>query len=162
MSKTSAHVVLLRNNNREVLLTERADMPLWVIPGGQQEENEKIEDTAAREICEETGLSIKIKSLKGIYTSPRQDFKNYTFLGEIVSGEPKLSDETNAVAWWNIDCLPFNMLRFDKKRIRDMLNREKHITQKNYYINYTDELKIFSKKPMFLIKLLYLYIKANT
>lgn len=54
--------VLVFNQRYEVLLQLRADTGRWGIPGGAMEPGESFEETARRELYEETGL--KLKNLK--------------------------------------------------------------------------------------------------
>jgi 8-oxo-dGTP pyrophosphatase MutT (NUDIX family)/GNAT superfamily N-acetyltransferase len=51
--------VLVFNQRYEVLLQLRADTGRWGIPGGAMEPGERFEDTARRELHEETGLLLK-------------------------------------------------------------------------------------------------------
>lgn len=57
------------NNEVYIVLIKEADMPdhIWVLPKGHQEKNETLEQTAKREIREETGLTnLKIIQKLGI------------------------------------------------------------------------------------------------
>jgi 8-oxo-dGTP pyrophosphatase MutT (NUDIX family)/GNAT superfamily N-acetyltransferase len=51
--------VLVFNRQYEVLLQLRADTGKWGIPGGAMEPGESFEETARRELYEETGLRLK-------------------------------------------------------------------------------------------------------
>ena len=51
--------VLVFNRKNEVLLQLRADTGKWGIPGGAMEPGESFEETARREMFEETGLRLK-------------------------------------------------------------------------------------------------------
>lgn len=51
--------VLVFNERYEVLLQLRADTGKWGIPGGAMEPGESFEETARRELLEETGLHLK-------------------------------------------------------------------------------------------------------
>ncbi|MBT2693925.1 GNAT family N-acetyltransferase [Bacillus sp. ISL-55] len=51
--------VLVFNREYEVLLQLRTDTGRWGIPGGAMEPGESFEDTARRELFEETGLNLK-------------------------------------------------------------------------------------------------------
>ena len=48
---------LVFNDKNEFLLNLRTDTNTWGIPGGAMELNETIEETAIRELKEETGIS---------------------------------------------------------------------------------------------------------
>ncbi len=136
----------------------RRDMPLWMLPGGQKEENELIEQTAIREVKEETGLCIKISHLIGIYTSTDGKIVKYLYEGEIESGELTLSDETREIKWYDMDKLPFNILRFEVRRISDAKNYSDQSAENIYHVSGREELSYFSQKPFFMLKLLISYL----
>lgn len=55
-------IFALRDNDLQVLLVKRKYPPyqgLWAIPGGYVQANESLEDAAARELREETGISVE-------------------------------------------------------------------------------------------------------
>ncbi len=104
----------------KVLLVKRGIPPskgLWAIPGGHIELGETLQETAEREILEETGIVIKAR--KPIYTFDlieRDDAGRIRFHyivvdleGEYVSGEPQGSDdalEARWLTWEEIEQLP--------------------------------------------------------
>ena len=49
-----------RDGTREVVLTGRHADGTWVFPKGTPDKGEEIEDTALREVEEETGLKVRI------------------------------------------------------------------------------------------------------
>lgn len=59
----------------------------YVIPGGQQDEGETIEQTTIREIKEELSLDISLRTL--YYKENYQGQDKYYFLSNIVSGQLK-------------------------------------------------------------------------
>jgi len=64
-----------------LLMIRRGGHPFlgcWALPGGFAEEGETIEQSAARELEEETGVSGLSMSLVGIYSTPGRDPRGWT------------------------------------------------------------------------------------
>ena len=157
MEKVSCHIALFRKNNQEILLTLRRDFPIWVLPGGQAKANETIKDVVIREVLEETGLNIRPNKAIAFYESPDKKIRKVLFTGEILSGTMSLSNETKDIKWFDINTLPFSMLRFETIRIKDALNDNKKVLQKEFKINIAEELEHFSKKPFTFMTVLISY-----
>jgi 8-oxo-dGTP pyrophosphatase MutT (NUDIX family) len=62
--------VILRDEVGRILLMRRADNGAWGIPGGMMEPGESLEETARREVLEETGLRVGSMSLLGVFSGP--------------------------------------------------------------------------------------------
>ena len=65
----------------KLLLIRRGGHPYlgcWALPGGFADEGETIEQTAARELQEETGLTGLPLELVGIYSAPGRDPRGWT------------------------------------------------------------------------------------
>ena len=62
--------VIVENEAGEVLLQLRADNQLWGYAGGSVELDEVVEEAAARELYEETGLHAKKLELFGVFSGP--------------------------------------------------------------------------------------------
>mgnify|MGYP005826226101 CR=1 FL=1 len=157
MQKVSCHIALFRNNNQEILLTLRSDFPIWVLPAGQAKANETIEDVVIREVLEETGLNIRPNKTVAIYESPDKQIKKVLLRGDILSGEMSLSNETRDIKWFDVNKLPFSMLRFEAMRIKDALSDNKEVLQKEFKINMAEELGYFSKSPFTFLNVLISY-----
>lgn len=67
-------VVLITNDQNQLLLQQRTDVG-WGLPGGLMELGESLEDTARREVEEETGLIVNDLQLLGIFSGPEYYFK---------------------------------------------------------------------------------------
>ena len=65
--KVGAHAAVFDSNGR-LLLVQRADDLRWCLPCGWVEPNEAPEETAVRETREETGLTISVRKLVGVFT----------------------------------------------------------------------------------------------
>jgi ADP-ribose pyrophosphatase YjhB (NUDIX family) len=64
-----------------VLLIRRADNGFWALPGGFHDLGETPATCAARECFEETGLSVKISRLLGVFSSNCYREVNYPHKG---------------------------------------------------------------------------------
>ncbi|MCP2327295.1 8-oxo-dGTP pyrophosphatase MutT (NUDIX family) [Hamadaea flava] len=126
VSAVTVHVV---DEHGRILLIQRTDNGLWALPGGAQEFGEYIAETAVRETLEETGVTVRVTDIVGVYTNPnhvvefsdgevRQQF-SICFRGEYVSGEPTTSEESSRVRWVphaeldSLDIHPSMRLRID-------------------------------------------------
>lgn len=102
-----ACTVVARDAHGSVLLIRRTDNKLWALPGGAMEFGENLSQAAIREVHEETGLTVEISGLVGIYTDPhhlvefsdgevRQQF-SICFTANVVGGTIATSDESSDV-----------------------------------------------------------------
>ena len=85
-------------------IESRAGYGLWAGPAGFGELGESIEDTARRELLEETGLHGEITGLISIYTGSRHI--EVTYHG-VASGEPVPTSELPELRWFAASELPW-------------------------------------------------------
>jgi len=111
---------VLVHHNGKILLQLRKDNGCWGWAGGAVELGENVEDTAKRELFEETGLTANSLKLLGVfsgeelfYTYPNGDkvaIVDIVYLCEDFSGELLTrTDETSDLRWFDIDDLPENI-----------------------------------------------------
>ncbi len=105
--------VFCRHEGREfVLLVKRGDEPfkdMWLLPGGHVEFGESVEQAAARELREETGISgVKLNQVRAyseIGRDPRGWFISILHVGVIRDRpipEPTAGDDAQQAAWFEI------------------------------------------------------------
>ncbi len=111
--------VIIYNENR-VLLQQRADSGCGGYHCGQVDLGEKVEDTAIRELYEETGLTANSLELFGVFSGPelyhRYPDGNEVYIIDVVylcndfDGTLKCQEsEVLALEWFDIDKVPENI-----------------------------------------------------
>ena len=116
-----------------VLLQQRTDNGNWGIPGGAVEFGESVLAALHREVLEETGLTIEVRRLIGVYSDPEHHqivtyadgnvfhFVSTCFEAEPTGGTLTLGDETSGLAWFAPPAWPPNLLPMHRLRIEDAL-----------------------------------------
>lgn len=132
-------VFTIRNDQLYILLIKRGIWPFkdcYALPGGFVRMDEKLKQTAIRELFEET--SIKDVYLKQVHTfsdvdrDPRTRVITVAYLALINSDNVKLSADTDAkeAKWFAMTNLP--KLAFDHNRIIDYVYRDLRLNTDNY------------------------------
>jgi ADP-ribose pyrophosphatase YjhB (NUDIX family) len=100
---------IVSDSEGRIVLVKRKDNDLWALPGGGMELGESIEETAVREVKEETGLDVEVTALIGVYTNPhhvmayddgevRQQF-SLLYATKLLGGELRFDHESTDIAW---------------------------------------------------------------
>jgi 8-oxo-dGTP pyrophosphatase MutT (NUDIX family) len=102
-------VFRFRDDRLEIVLCGRTDLDLWGLPKGTPNPGESIEDTAIREVTEETGLHVRIVAPIGtisywfVRTRERLRYHKlvHHYLMVPIGGDLSLHDhEYDRVAWF--------------------------------------------------------------
>lgn len=105
------------NSQLDLLLVKRGGHPFmgyWATPGGFANANEPLEQTAARELEEETGISGVPLRHVNVYSKPGRDPRGwtissaYTALVRKSQVHPKAGDDAAEVSWF---CVKFTRLK---------------------------------------------------
>ncbi len=120
--------IIIRNENKQILLQERTDRNMWGLPGGCQDLGEDLRATAVREAYEETGLKLNSDDLILIDTLSGKKRKNSYPNGDIVYNNTSLylidisladatllkgDSETKRLKFFDIEELPDNIMDMD-------------------------------------------------
>ncbi len=135
MLSVGATIVVIKDN--KILLNLRSDTEMWGIPGGGTELGETVEQTAKRELKEETNLDCSSSTLLNVF-SGRDLYFRYPngdelysvvvlYLANDVSGSLKITDgESLKLAYFSKDNLP--TLESRAKVIINWLIEKRYIT----------------------------------
>ena len=115
MLSAGATIVVLKEN--KILLNLRSDTNTWGIPGGSAELGESLEETAARELKEETNLTANTFTLLNVFSGKDFYFKYpngdelYSvvtlYLANDVTGDLRINDgESLKLKYFGKDELP--------------------------------------------------------
>ena len=98
---------------RPVVLIQRKNPPLgWAIPGGFVDDGESVERAAVREALEETGLSVDLVALLGVYSDPGRDPRQHTLSTVFVAraqGEPVAGSDAALAAAFAPEDIPVEL-----------------------------------------------------
>jgi len=116
--------VILINDKNEILLIKRAAMPaqgFWALPGGYVDWNEKLSQTAIREVKEETGFDVEDINFFGLYDDPTRDQDGRQNIGHCfiaqVHGKAKMEvSEVEEMKWFSLNNFP-KEIAFDHRKM---------------------------------------------
>ena len=117
------HRAVIFNKNGEVLLIKRSESDnynpgLWEFPGGKLDERQDLRDALDREVAEETGLTVEIKTPIAYVGSkivsdggPYDGLPYVVIIGtaKLTSGDVRLSEEHAYYKWINPSDIPVNL-----------------------------------------------------
>jgi 8-oxo-dGTP pyrophosphatase MutT (NUDIX family) len=117
-------VYRVRDGRPEIVLVARPVTNLWALPKGTPEAGESLEETALREVSEETGLQVEIvEPITEIAYSfhvtdgrVRVDKIVHHFLMRVAGGDVSLHDhEYDLVGWYGLD-EALRLMTYDNER----------------------------------------------
>ena len=110
-----------------ILLTRRTIQPArgkWTFPGGFVDWGEPVEDGAVRETWEETGLTVDLGGLLGVYSYAGTPIVIVVYRARVVGGEIRTCSENDRVEWVDAAEIPWDELAFPSTEaaLRDLLS----------------------------------------
>jgi ADP-ribose pyrophosphatase YjhB (NUDIX family) len=123
---------IITDDQGRILLQRRSDNGRWGMPGGGVEIGESVAAAIEREVREETGLTVAVERLVGVYSDPKLQVVRYpngdvvhyistAFACRIVSGTLQTCDESLDLRFFPPTELPDDLLPMHRIRIQDAL-----------------------------------------
>lgn len=153
--------IVFTSDRSQVLLIQRRDIPVWVLPGGGIETEESPEEAVCRELLEETGYTVKVKRKVAEY-QPVNSMTQYTHFFEctIASGKPTTGPETKNVTFFPLTALPKLLPPPYGGWIADaQANQKEVIVKKIEGVSYAVLLKLLVCHPILVFR--YLLTKVG-
>lgn len=117
---TADVIIEVADHPGEVVLIRRENPPFgWAIPGGFVDEGESLEEAAAREALEETGLEVFDLRQFHTYSDPSRDPRHHTITTVFTAkarGVPRAADDAAEVRLFSKENLP-DEIAFDHREI---------------------------------------------
>ena len=101
-----------------VLMLRRAGEPgygLWSLPGGYVDRGEVVEEAAAREVQEETGLQVQVNGLVGLFSEEGHPVVVAAYMAMETGGNLEAGPEALELGFHPLDALP--PLAFPRDRL---------------------------------------------
>jgi 8-oxo-dGTP diphosphatase len=121
-----AAAVIMDDDGRVLLVKHTYDRLNWELPGGVAEANESAEETAMREVREETGLRVRVERFAGVYCERAADMHHFVFVCHPLNASQVAQPdrvEISACGYWPPDDLPRPISDFTMRRVRDAMVR---------------------------------------
>ncbi len=122
-----------------ILLEQRGREPFEgarCLPGGHVDYGETVEQTALRELMEETSVQAKLVGILGVFSDPQRDPRgqrvSVVFVADWIDGDPVGGDDAKSAEWIDETELRNSQLSlaFDHSLIlRDYFEWKKHPTE---------------------------------
>jgi 8-oxo-dGTP pyrophosphatase MutT (NUDIX family) len=120
--RIGAAAVIVNNEGAVLLVKQTYGRLNWELPGGAAEGSESPDETALREVREETGLVVAALHATGYYHDVEADFLHFVFLCEVRDGDiaprPDLA-EVSECRYWSPAALPRPISDFTMRRIQE-------------------------------------------
>jgi 8-oxo-dGTP diphosphatase len=154
--KQAAIGIIFNAENNSVLLIKRRDVPVWALPGGGIEINETPETACAREVLEETGLTVICTKKVGTWlpinrlASPTHVYEcTPTQMDNILLPQ----EESKEVRFWPLEKLPKTLFFVHKEWITEALaNNSVPILATLDNLTYFTALKLIFQHPILSIR----------
>ncbi|HEY5730852.1 MAG TPA: NUDIX hydrolase [Anaerolineales bacterium] len=122
-----------------LLIQERTD-ERWAMPGGWADLGDAPASVAEREVWEESGYRVKAEKVVAVLDANRIEPLEFyhafkiIFLCELIDGEPRTSNETMAVGFFELNNLPpLSLFRTNKSMLQEVFAHVQNINRRTTF-----------------------------
>ena len=153
MEKQAVYGIVFNQNRKEILIVQRRDLPVWVLPGGGLDNGETPEEGVMREVEEETGLQVAIvRKIAEYLPVNKMTQKTHFFECYPIGGVLSSSPEAKKVTFFPLENLPRLPPPFSGW-IKDALANHKTVLVKPIEgVNYWVLLKLLLQHPFLVVR----------
>ncbi|MFJ6675883.1 NUDIX hydrolase [Actinosynnema sp. NPDC091369] len=130
MADTPRHSVsvagIVVNDSGQVLVIRRRDNGHWEPPGGVLEVAETFEEGVRREVLEETGISVQVQRLTGVYKNMQRGIVALVYRCTALDEPVHATAEATEVRWMTLDEVREAMSPAYAVRVTDAFEPELH------------------------------------
>jgi len=152
--KSCAIGIVFDSTKQKVLIIQRRDVPVWVLPGGGIDRSETPEEAVVREVKEETGLNVAVVRKVAEYT-PVNKLAQITHVFECspIDGELTTGDETRLIEFRSLCSLPKLFFIIHLEWLVDAMKNEPDVIKKPLTnVNYWNLIKYFCSHPLHVLR----------
>jgi 8-oxo-dGTP diphosphatase len=117
--------IVVREDGR-VLVIRRDDTGQWEAPGGVLELDESFEDGVRREVLEETGLTIAVERLTGVYKNLTHGIVALVYRCRPAAGDTHPTAEAREIRWMTKEEVQSAMSPAFAVRVLDVFDDNAH------------------------------------
>lgn len=130
-----AGCIIFDDRNR-LLLQKRSDCEKWGFLGGMVEFGESVEETAIREVKEESGFDVEVTSFYGVYSKYYAEYTNgdkvqpivHLFKAKIAGGELiDKNDETLELKFFDLNDIPPLFCKQHQDALDDIIEGREYV-----------------------------------
>lgn len=155
--------IIFDQDRRCILIVQRHDNGVWVLPGGGLDAGETPEQAVVREIAEETGLDVRVTKKVGEY-SPinRLCSLAHVFECAIIDGVMQKSAETKNLGFYPLENLPYPFFPLHQDWIDDALLNDPVVLKKPIArLTYSEVAKYMIRHPLLVLKFFWTRLKMK-
>lgn len=165
MEKQAVYAIVFSKDRKEILLVQRRDLPVWVLPGGGLDAGETPEEGVVREVEEETGLQVVVtRKIAEYLPVNRMTQKTHFFECSPIGGALSESPEAKKVLFIPLENLPILPPPFAGWIADSLADHKSLIVKKTEGVTYWILFKLLLQHPVLVIRyfLTKIGIRFNT